>query len=95
MAATSAGLGGLLNSVVNSGPLEAFAQVHATLMLAVSFLIVFSLPNTLEIFGVSRSGKLTRTRLGMGRAIMVGLLSAVCLVRMVSSTANEFIYFAF
>jgi hypothetical protein len=63
--------------------------------LALSLLVVFFMPNTLQLFNVEEDSDESTQRLTWWNALIVGALGAWAIILVLSSTAKEFIYFAF
>ncbi|MFV8819971.1 MBOAT family O-acyltransferase [Haliea sp. E17] len=64
-------------------------------LLIIAFAVVLFMPNTYQIFNVEEDSDEKVQRLTWWNAAIVGLLGAWAVVVVLSSTAREFIYFAF
>jgi D-alanyl-lipoteichoic acid acyltransferase DltB (MBOAT superfamily) len=63
--------------------------------LLVALVVVFFLPNTYQLFNVEEDSDESTQRLTWWNALIVGALGAWAIILVLSSTAKEFIYFAF
>jgi uncharacterized membrane protein len=64
-------------------------------LIILALVVVFFLPNTFQLFSVEEDSDESTQKLTWRAAIVVGALGAWALVLVLSSTAKEFIYFAF
>ena len=64
-------------------------------MLIFALVVVFFLPNTYQLFSVEEDSDESTQKLTWRAAVIVGVLGAWALILVLSSTAKEFIYFAF
>lgn len=64
-------------------------------MLILALVVVFFLPNTYQLFSVEEDSDESTQKLTWRAAVIVGVLGAWALILVLSSTAKEFIYFAF
>jgi hypothetical protein len=63
--------------------------------LVVALVVVFFMPNTYQLFKVEEDSDESTQRLTWWNALLVGALGAWAIILVLSSTAKEFIYFAF
>ena len=70
-------------------------EVAWTNTLLVALFVVFCLPNTYQLFNVDEDSDEAVQKLTLKSALIVGVLGAWAIVLVLSSTAKEFIYFAF
>ncbi|MEH6515824.1 MAG: MBOAT family O-acyltransferase [Halioglobus sp.] len=70
-------------------------EVAWTNTLLLALFVVFCLPNTYQLFNVDEDSDEAVQKLTIKSALIVGVLGAWAIVLVLSSTAKEFIYFAF
>ncbi len=85
----------LLERLAQGLSVNVMDEVAWTNTLVLALLVVFLMPNTYQLFNVDGDSDQSVQKLSLRSALVTGFLGAWAIVLVLSSTAKEFIYFAF